>query len=183
MVNKFEDAIKISLKAYAQRRAALPRLISNAAVNHFKDGFRKQGWDDNVVTAWKKRKGNKDPGRSILVKSGRLRRSFTSVVAHNRITVTNDAPYAHIHNEGGSFDGGSRTLSFKRVDKLVTIRGKKTVKMGLELTKSGSKRTVAQQKVTLGQINMPKRKFMGESENLNEKNGQIISKTIKSALR
>ena len=56
MSNKFEDAIKISIQAYARKRAELPKALGNDAVNHFKDNFRKQGFEDQTVKKWAPRK-------------------------------------------------------------------------------------------------------------------------------
>lgn len=131
MSAKFEDAIRISLDAYAKKRANLTKVLGNEAVNHFKDGWRKQGWDDNVVAPWKARKGQlrsgiaqvsrkSDSSRAILVKSGRLRRSFyMSVEGSHRVIVVNPTPYSVYHNYGTKrlpqrkFMGKSRNLDEK----------------------------------------------------------------------
>ena len=121
MVRKFSDAINISLKAYKRERNNLPKKLGNEAVNHFKDSWKLQGWNDNVTTRWKSRKNNKDPGRAILVGkgSGRLKRSFDYYPTHKRIMVINDVPYGVYHNYGTSrlprrkFMGRSRTLDEK----------------------------------------------------------------------
>jgi phage gpG-like protein len=132
MVRRFEDAIKISISAYNRNRVALPQKLGNEAVNHFKDSWRIQGWNDNVTSPWKSRKKT-DAGRAILVKSGRLRRSFNMSPTLNRIVVINDTPYSVYHNYG-------------------------------------TKR-------------LPKRKFMGKSQTLDEKSGVLIMRMIKRALR
>jgi phage gpG-like protein len=133
MSAKFEDAIKISLDAYAKKRAGLTKVLGNEATNHFKDSWRKQGWEDNMVKPWKARKGQlrsgiaqiskkSDSGRAILVKSGRLRRSFyMSVESQNRVIVVNPTPYSVYHNYGNpsrnlpqrKFMGKSQTLDEK----------------------------------------------------------------------
>ena len=43
-----------------------------------------------------------DTGRSILIKSGRLRKSITSRIDGNTIIYESTEPYAAIHNEGGT---------------------------------------------------------------------------------
>jgi phage gpG-like protein len=133
MANNFESVIHKGLNEYARRRAALPKRIANTTLNHTVDNFRKQGFNDRVVQPWKPRKGGKDPGRAILVKSGRMRRDFSQNVSFTRIETVNNAPYSKRHNNG---DG-----------------------------------------------KMPQRKFMGESEVLNEKNKKLINDTIKGALQ
>ena len=121
MVRKFSDAINISLRAYKRERENLPKKLGNEAVNHFKDSWKLQGWNDNVTTRWKSRKNNKDPKRAILVGkgSGRLKRSFDYYPTFRRIMVINDVPYGVYHNYGTSrlprrkFMGRSRTLDGK----------------------------------------------------------------------
>lgn len=139
--DSFAKVINVSIAAYTRGRATLPKKLGNAAESHFKDNWRKQGFDDSTVKPWKSRKNNIDPGRAILVGKanrggGRLRRSFASAVQSlNRITVTNFAPYSVYHNYGNP----SR--------------------------------------------NLPQRKFMGRSRNLDEKSGVLIMRMIKSALK
>lgn len=99
MVRKFEDAIKISIRRYDQGRARLPVQIANNAINHFKDSFRKQGFEDEMVKPWKPRR-KVDRGRAILVRTGRLRRSFSSAITPRKIVIINDTPYSIYHNEG-----------------------------------------------------------------------------------
>lgn len=119
MSNSFEAVIKISLDRYGRGRQLLPKKLGNEAVNHFKDNWRKQGFDDQVVNPWKNRK-RLDAGRAILVKSGRLRRSFTvNIEGVNRIYVVNPTPYGIYHNYGTKrlpqrkFMGRSRNLDEK----------------------------------------------------------------------
>lgn len=128
MVRKFEDAIKVSVNAYDSGRLRLPTKLGKDAVNHFKDSFRQQGFDDSFVTPWEQRKGQLnafnvskkgDAGRAILVKTGRLRRSFQVAAAFKQVYITNDTPYGIFHNEGTKkmpkrqFMGDSHTLNEK----------------------------------------------------------------------
>ena len=127
-VDKLSKAINISLNAYKRERINLPKKLGNEAVNHFKDSWKLQGWNDNITTPWKRRKGmirgfsvstKSDAGRAILVKTGRLKRSFDYYPTHKRIMVINDTPYSVYHNYGTSrlpkrkFMGRSRTLDEK----------------------------------------------------------------------
>jgi phage gpG-like protein len=184
MSAKFEDAIRISLDSYAKKRAGLTKVLGNEATNHFKDSWRKQGWDDNTVKAWAKRK-KKDSGRAILVKSGRLKRSFyMKVESQNRVIVENNTPYADIHNYGGSINnkGGSKVLHFRNRDNDWNKKAGK-YNTGTRFSKAG--KAHYSQKVNIGaySIGMPQRKFMGKSQTLDEKSGVLISRMIKSALR
>lgn len=127
MVRKFEDAIKISMKSYLVIKLGMAKEIGNVAVNHFKDSFRNQGFDDMHVEPWKQRK-NKDKRkgkRAILINTGRLRRSFSVSYSTQKITVINDTPYSTYHNYGTNklpqrrFMGPSRDLS-KKIEATIT---------------------------------------------------------------
>ncbi len=149
MSNSLEKVITVSLNSYNRSRALLPKKLANEAINHFKDNWRKQGFDDNMVKPWAKRKGQltgfsvtkkgkwgRDNSRAILVKKGTLKKNFFyTVEGLNRAKVVNPTPYGVYHNYGNP----SR--------------------------------------------NLPQRKFMGRSRNLDEKSGVLIMRMIKSALK
>ena len=51
---------------------------------------------------WKRRRYNDDESRSMLVRSGSMRRSITAnVEEQKKVVFTSPSPYAAIHNEGG----------------------------------------------------------------------------------
>lgn len=51
---------------------------------------------------WKRRRYNDDESRSMLVRSGSMRRSITAnVEEQKKVVFTSSSPYAAIHNEGG----------------------------------------------------------------------------------
>lgn len=51
---------------------------------------------------WKRRKGDTDETRGLLVQSGTLRRSIRSQIMEGGkgVEITSSVPYAKIHNEG-----------------------------------------------------------------------------------
>ena len=118
MGNKFEPIIMMDIQRYNAERATLTKKLGNESISHFKDNWKKHGYDDRVVNPWKQRK-LKDAGRAILVKSGRLRRSFNQFPTLNRTVVENDTPYGVYHNYGTTklpqrkFMGRSRNLDEK----------------------------------------------------------------------
>lgn len=85
---------------------AILAVAANEAVNHFKANFKVGGFVDRSVKKWKPRKGNKDPGRGILIGkgSGRLKRSISrsSLSATRAIIGVKGTPikYASVHNFG-----------------------------------------------------------------------------------
>lgn len=124
--NKFPHPFGKVAGAYREFRRKLPKEVSNIAMNEFIDNFGRNkvgGTRDNgKFTPWKKRsvettrfgKKTKSSGRSVLVKSGRLRKSFQTRPDLNHARVVNTAPYASIHNEGGTIKGTFKVRSHTR---------------------------------------------------------------------
>lgn len=189
---------KFNMKEVEQKwRKALENAmveVGNTAKNHFVLNFRKQGFDDKVVEKWKKRekaerkgRGSKKSaaelgtvrsvkaGRAILVKTGDLRRSIIRNPANRAalsVKISTDLDYAKIHNEGGVINKSEQTgriLSFNK-------RGR----FAKQKTEKQRAKTSYQQKVTIGahQIKIPKRQFIGDSYNLNEKVKQLLNKRL-----
>ena len=156
--------LKEKLASLQKMKSTLPTVLGNKIKNFTMDAFRKQGWTDNGFERWKPRKKNKDAGRAILVKTGKLRRSIKVRTANwTRVVVGSyGIDYAQIHNEGGSISKGasSKVVHFKRVDELRRIgkNGKLTSYMGSKFSKKRGSHFA--QKVGIGahSINMPLRR-------------------------
>lgn len=122
---------------------AILAVAANEAVNHFKANFKVGGFVDRSVEKWKKRKGNKDPGRGVLIGkgSGRLKRSIkrSSLSATRTVIGVSGTPnkYASVHNFGlrsgrgrgftmpqRKFMGESQVLN-KKISRLIKRRIKK----------------------------------------------------------
>jgi phage gpG-like protein len=195
--NKF-DLKQAEKKARKAMEAAIVD-VGNTAKVFFVDSFRKQGWDDQSVQKWQKRKkveqkgrGSKKSakaagtvrsvkaGRAILVKTGDLRRSIKRNPANRAalsIKISTDLDYAKIHNDGGTINVGGRKGSGTITR---SIRGSAGFKDG-KFTKGRAKKVTFQGKeYTTGSyaIKMPKRQFMGDSYNLNEKVKAVIVKRL-----
>jgi phage gpG-like protein len=153
-------------------KKTLPIEVGDEAVSHFQSNFPEQGFDGQ---RWKPRKNDKTPGRAILTKSGRLKRSIRRKLAtFAKIVISTDVPYAKIHNEGGTINhpGGSKTLSF--------VSKGKSKRFGKTSTEKQRSRITLQSKSTTAayQIKMPKRQFMGDSKKLNEKVLKVITNRV-----
>ena len=186
--NKF-DLKQAEKKARKAMEAAIVD-VGNTAKVFFVDSFRKQGFDDKNVQKWKPRKrttyktkGGKtvnDTTRAILVKTGDLRRSIIRNPANRAaltIKISTDLPYAKVHNDGETINVGGRKGSGTITR---SIRGSAGFKDG-KFTKGRAKKVTFQGKeYTTGSyaINMPKRQFMGDSYNLNEKVKAVIVKRL-----
>lgn len=145
-------------------------LIGNAVVNDSLDNFATQSFDKKP---WAKRKRDKEPGRAILVKSGRLRRSPRIIASSpTSVTVGTDVPYARIHNDGGTINHPGRKnapMAFKTY-----TRGKHK---GKTLFARNNPRATFARKITTGpyDIAMPRRRFLGVSKKLSTDIKKIIS--------
>jgi len=167
---QFKEARKIAqhLKKYEAEIDSMVNSMGVMAKNHFTANFRKQGFEDETVIPWQKRK-KEDVGRGILIGkgSGRLKRSiaFRKKGKWAVVINTGNIPYAKIHNEGGIINKGASTkvLNFNK-------------KGGFQRQRTERQRakTSYSQKVSIGShtILMPKRQFIGYSGKLNR---QIIS--------
>lgn len=145
-------------------------IIGNEAVNWSQDNFRLQGWRESTLLPWQPRISKRDPGRAILIKSGRLLRSIRiTAVGDLTVSIGTDVPYARIHNYGGEVNRYARSETFLRNRISKGIRKgqfKKGVKAGKGFTFSA------------GGFNMPQRQFLGNSPMLQEQ----INKTAKELI-
>lgn len=83
----------------------MPTELAAIAVRFSKERFRDQAWLDHTREPWDERKKRRKGRRSqtLLVDKGYLKRSIRKVYASKRyIIIGSDAPYAQIHNDGGT---------------------------------------------------------------------------------
>jgi phage gpG-like protein len=135
--------------------ADLPRYASVTALNFFQDSFVKQGWDDGTFTAWSARKGGTDSGRAVLTDTSYLQNELRIAQAAKRVVrIVNDAPYASIHNNGG-------TVTIPITDKMRKYFWAKFKETGENRYKA-----MALTKKRAFTFVMPQRQFMGNSRTL-----------------
>ncbi len=108
---------KFDLKAenFRLNKSVLLERMANNCVNHFKIiNFDAQGFVDRTVNKWKPRKNDKDPGRKLNVKTGRLRQSIgvISRTSDSR-TVGSNVPYAGFVNVSREYMGKSAVMKAK----------------------------------------------------------------------
>ena len=126
--------------------AGLPPQIGNTYLNFFLDRFKEQGWRDaGLLKRWKERttKGKNKPGPSILIQSGRLKRSLRMRPKGDRIIFSTDVPYAKVHNEGGLI--------------------KKNIRVRSHVRRQRGKRTKVREHNRKVNTEMPQRQYMGRS--------------------
>lgn len=169
MAKKLEDLLSQIEKPLAETLRNLPPILGNEVVNFAHDNFDRQSFNG---IAWQKRKNptkwgkRDDEGRSLLIQTGKLRRSIrVSQILQDRVKITAggaDVPYAKAHNEGVSGMVEQNVKPFTR-------RSKKGKMHGVD----GFTRTIYQ--------NIPKRQFISgtnESPELRNRLKDIVKKEL-----
>ena len=191
MVNKLSKSIEEEVDD------RLPRKLGVLAVQHFKQNFRDSGFRNGGLQPWKRslREVSGDKRASSRYKTltsarNHLMNSTESIVGKGYVSIVNSVPYASIHNEGGTINQNipisqdMRKFAWAMFFKSAGIRKGKKSKgatspenlspealkwRGLALTK----------KSTLSRsIQIPKRQFIGESQELTEIVTNEIEQTI-----
>jgi phage gpG-like protein len=159
----------------------LPPKLGTVMVNFSKARFREQSWCDVTASPWAKRKANtkNNRGRAILIGSGRLRRSIRIIsTTRNKVTIGTDVPYAEAHNDG--VDKTVTVNAFARrksqIQKIYSIKTKKgrfaKVTVGSTMVKSHQRH-----------MNLPRRRFLGESHELTNQLTRFISIEINNVFK
>lgn len=139
-----------------QRLKHFPVIAASTAENFFKDRFRTQDWTDTTTEPWKKisDKAKRNKGRAILTDTGDLKRSIRIIKSDwSSVQVGTNLPYAEKHNNG--FRGIEQVKSHNR--KIKKAFGKR-IKPKQVVVRSHARK-----------VNMPQRKFIGNSVVLNNK--------------
>lgn len=163
---KFNEAKKIvkDMQKASEEIADMVTIMGVYAVNFYKKSFDNQGFTDETLELWKKRKSKRDNnGRNILIKTGRLKRSLTTKkLGRYQVKIVSNVPYAVIHNEGGNINKKERShiLNFNEGGKFQRQR-----------TRKQRNETSYSQKVNVSShsIKIPKRQFVGYSSQLARK--------------
>ena len=167
----------------------IPRRAGVLAVNFSKQRFRSQAWINHTTDPWPKRKRAawskklERPGRAILVKTGRLRRSIRVIsVSALRVVIGTDVPYAEAHNNGfrGRIKQQVRPYTrrkFGKVQSSSIATRKSTTKRGQvgDVNVRAHTRTINQ--------NIPRRRFIGTSAVLDKQLERMITVEIIRAVK
>jgi phage gpG-like protein len=152
------DKLQRELKQYQDQ---LTDKVGIKAVKFFQEGFLRQGWvEDGRLERWKPRKNNSNAGKGILLRSGLLMGSLKYVKeGFLKVRIGSELPYAPIHNEGGIINATQHVRPFTR--------------------KNGSNVRGFSRKVI---IEMPQRKFLGESADVYKSAERELIKDIESII-
>lgn len=151
---------------------AMAKTIKNDAVRYasvkglqfFQESFQKQGFTNTTFQPWQKRANDIDPGRKLLVKSAYLLNSLEVMEANEkRIVFGSDAPYADIHNTGG-------TITVR-----VTEKARRYFWFMYKRTGKDMWKAMALSRKQTRTIKIPKRQFIGHSDTLMNDLNQWLS--------
>lgn len=165
MSNPLDNKLKSLEKSIKGIINKTPRAVGSLASKHFRESFNKQGFDDNGLRKWVKRKNEraKDKGRAILVKTGRLQHSIRVRRANTQeVVIGTNVPYARYHNEGGIMHRKPH--------------GRRT---GIFHVKTQKER---KSQVRRADYRLPRRQFIGASANLNKKIDEWYKKQLDTAI-
>lgn len=199
VIERKVEALKRQLELEVKDR--LPRKVGVLAVQHFKQNFREEGFVDGGLRPWQKAKRQLSGGRNASSRYKTLTSArnhlMSSIEAHptsGAVSIENHVPYAKIHNEGGTISSnpnitpkmrkfawamyyktsgikksrGTRKKGKGKTPKVIPKEAQKW--LGLALTKKTKLHIRAK---------MPKRQFIGESKELEQKVSQEITNSIK----
>ena len=179
---------KVNLTSFTRKIDALsdtykrlPNEIAAIAVNFSKERFREQSWLDKSKEKWKSRKhsrksqhGNQARNQTLLVQTGRLKKSVRVISAdESKIVIDSDVPYAKIHNEGGTIN---KTVSVKTHNVKQHTRTRKGRKENVrEHAKNAHTRKM--------NTTIPSRRFLGVSYTLTKRIENLITARFMRALK
>lgn len=159
----------------------LPDKMGKAIVNWSKNRFRTQSWADGGDFPWKPRKrgAKRSVGRAILIDTGRLRRSIRIIrTTKHSVTIGSDVPYADAHNEGFT---GTVTVKahHRRTFGKVEVYSIKTQKKRKVKAQTGIGMVSEHKR----EMNIPRRRFLGESKDMNAMLARLIESEISKVLK
>lgn len=170
-------------------RRKMPVHAGRLAKDHYQENFRKGGYVNGGLKKWKQARrlssGGKDAGSNygtLLSSRNLLYGSIKYIPSAGKVKVCNDLVYAPAHNWGETLHP-TVTAKMRRFAWAKYYQAGGGKKKGAEGTKSGEDaeppeavnwKKLALTKKTKLSIKMPKRQFLGESKELDEK---IANKT------
>lgn len=179
-------------------RRKLPVIVGRMAKDHYQDNFCKRGFVNNGLQKWpvtkRQRSGSSSASATygpLLSKRNHLFSSVKYAPGDYRVKVSNEVPYAAIHNEGGTVNptitpkmrSFAWAMYYETVGKKKSERKAKKAKIQENNAGSFWKALALTKKQKLS-IKIPKRKFLGESaeltKDINDKIEQLITKILKT---
>ena len=142
--------------------------IATEVGHEFKENFRRQAF---FSQAWPRRKAKIREG-SLLIDTGTLRNSIIAQVQGDNVVFTSSEPYAQIHNDGGTIVVTTRMKRYFWAKFNQENHG--WSKSGSDLsTKAEFYKAMAMKRVG-SKITIPKRQFIGWSDEVQQLVMQIV---------
>lgn len=146
------DLRSIAVKILDKVKTILPEVVAIEGLRHFEKSWDDQGFTNNNLVRWKKRKepkygkkrwGKKNVGRAILVghqsdtKGTHLKDSLREEHNEKEVIFSTDKAYAQVHNEGGKAGRGKGFIMEKRefMGESQVLNDKIAAKMDREIDK------------------------------------------------
>lgn len=133
-------------------------IIGIESINHFKQSFEDEGFTDASLQKWESRRSKRltRNEQKTLSDSGELAEAMDYTVNGHELIITNDKPYAEIHNEGGEITVTPKMRSF------FIFKHYEALELG-----NNDVADMWQAMFFSDVLKIPKRQFIGESEMLN----------------
>lgn len=202
-IKEFSKLIRTKQKEIDRlMRRKMPIRVGNMAKRHFQDNFRKSGFVDGGLHPWPKTKRQLSGGTSaasqhgpLLSNRNHLFNAVRYVSGDYRVKIVNDVPYAPIHNWGGKTNP-TVTPKMRRFAWAMYYQAAGKPKAGAKGRKSAPKvpngaltpeaqmwRGLALTKKKRLQIKIPKRQFIGQSRELEERIHADVEKQLETVLK
>lgn len=185
-------------------RRRMPVIAGRMAKDHFQDNFRRGGFVDGGLHPWPKAKrlssGGTDAASqygTLLSGRNRLFGSIKYVPSDYRVVISNDVPYAALHNRGGTVTvpvtDRMRRYAWARFYRAAgkAVKAAKDGRKGRRKGEAGQPdnpqaafwRNFALTRKKKLKIRIPQRQFIGDSRELDEKINGRIEKEIRKILK
>lgn len=179
----------------------LPIMVGRMAKDHYQDNFRKGGFVNGGLRKWPQSKRQLSGKTSARAKYGpllssrlHLFESIKYIPGDYCVKVSNEVPYAAIHNEGGTITTHPtvtpkmRKMAWARVYAIagIKVKGKKKKKLPKELPEEAKKwkRLALTKKGKLDiKATIPQRRFLGESAELTKKINDKIEMEVAKIIK
>ncbi|WP_129616509.1 phage virion morphogenesis protein [Bacteroides cellulosilyticus] len=205
-IKEFSKQIKAKRKELDDlMKRKMPVLAGRMAKDHYQDNFRQGGFVNNGLRHWKKAKrlssGGKDAASqygTLLSSRDHLFSSIKYVPGDYRVKISDDLIYAPVHNWGGTvsptvtpqmrrfawakyYEAAGKTQKATKGKR----KGKKkdsTDKEPVENAEAARWKGLALTKKKNLRIRIPKRQFIGESQELSDKIAEKTENEIRNIL-
>lgn len=206
-IKEFSNQIKAKRKELDElMKRKMPVLAGRMAKDHYQDNFRKSGFVNNGLHPWKKAKrlssGGKDAASqygTLLSSRNHMFSSIKYVPGDYRVKVSDELIYAPVHNWGGTvhptitaqmrcfawakyYEATGKAQKAAKGKKKGKKRDSKGKEKEQENPEASRWKGLALTKKKTLRIKIPKRQFIGESQELSDKITEKTENEIRNIL-